>query len=112
MVAPSCAALTLPVPGAAFIPLPNESPPSQGNNLSPPNPPRPTLTNSPNDQNNDELDSPLLEITPPSRDPPAKVAPTVHTTVELAERRRAAAWSKREVARLSAMAEEANGAGV
>ena len=31
----------------------------------------------------------------------------MRTTVELAERRRAAVWSMREVARLSAMAEEA-----
>jgi len=51
----------------------------------------PHLTNPPNDRNNDEFDSPPSEITPPSRDPPAKVAPAVQTTVELAERRRATA---------------------
>ena len=72
----------------------------------------PHLTNPPNDRNNDEFDSPPSEITPPSRDPPAKVAPAVQTTVELAEHRRAVVWSKREVARLSAVAEEAAGAGV
>jgi hypothetical protein len=36
----------------------------------------------------------------------------MQTTMELAERRRAAAWSKRKVARLSAVAEGAIGAGV
>jgi hypothetical protein len=36
----------------------------------------------------------------------------VQTTVELAERRRAAARSKREIAKLSAVAETAAGAGV
>jgi hypothetical protein len=65
------------------------------------------LTKPPNDRNNDELDSPPSVITLPSRDPPAKRA-----TVEPAERRRAAVQSKREVAKLSAGAEEAAGAGV
>jgi len=45
----------------------------------------PHLTTPPYDRNNDKFDSPPSEITPPSRDPPAKVAPTVQTTVELAE---------------------------
>ena len=72
----------------------------------------PHLTTPPYDRNNDKFDSPPSEITPPSRDPPAKVAPTVQTTVELAERRRAASRSKREVAKLSAEAEEAAGVGV
>ena len=112
MVAPSCAALTSPVPGAAFIPFPNESPPPRGNISPPPNPPGPTLTNPPNDQNNEEFDSLQSLITPPSRDPPAKVAPAVRTTVELAERRRAAARWKCEVAKLSAVAEKAADAGV
>jgi hypothetical protein len=112
MVAPPCGALTLLAPDAAFIPLPNESPPPRGNISTPPNPPGPTLTNPPSEQNNDEFDSPPSEITPPSRDLPAKVAPAVLTTVELAEHRRAVAWSKCKVARLSAVAEGAVGAGV
>ena len=114
MVAPSCAVLTLPVPGAACIPFPNESPPPRGNISPPPNPPGPTLTNPPNNQNNEEFDSPPSLIIPPSRDPPAKVAATVWTTEKLAERRsrRVAARSKCEVAKLSAKAEEAAGAGM
>ena len=62
--------------------------------------------------NNDELDSPPSVITPLSRDPQAKEAPAVRATVELVERRRAVVRSKRKVAKLSAVAEEAAGAGV
>ena len=92
--------------------LPNNIPPPRDDASPPPNPPGTTVTKPPNDRNNDELDSPPSVGTPPSRDPPAKGAPAVRATVEPAERRRAAAWSKREVAKPSAGAEEAAGAGV
>jgi len=99
-------------PWCSVHPFTKQKNPSAREHLSTPKPPRTTLTKPPNNRNNAEVDSPPSVITPPSWDPPAKVAPAVRATVEPAERRRAVARSKRKVAKLSAEAEEAAVVGV